>query len=1015
MQTNEQIKEILDEFSEYLATDEAKKLHNVVEKEKKDVLELMNKLSSMDENSEEFTDWVLYGLLPHTKTSVAKRVSIYNAFFNIKAFFKDYDYSESEWNLIAKRVFSLCRGFQENPKNLPDLIKEFTKDKYSRRLQCGTITPILFCINNEFPVVNNRVRGAYRDINLLMGSNDRLSQKLNDYLDNIEKINDFIKLLDSELFKDLAIFDLFCYWFDKFYSTEKLESIGTTKEIEIIQEEDYDQRERLSEVNIEILLDIADFKKIQKREMDSLSLSDPHKIKIKDIIGRCENNKWVLPHFQRYFDWNRTNIKELWESIFYNYYIGSFLLWETSENLEVGVQPINGVSEDITHFKSDSIILDGQQRITSLYYAIKAPSFNIKYSKKRLFYYINFYSYFMPENNDGVIRILDKKLDRQKTFEHLLFPLFELEDYSDWISCFTDFYTEKCDDAKKIKKYFDLANAISNKLKGIWNGYEVPYITLPKHLNLAQVTEVFERINTRGKILNIFDLLIARLYKYEINLKVLWDSTKREYPNIVRYFEVNDKLPNYILQIISLLYEKNNLCARKDLLDLYTNIYDKSDRVFEVDWRDISKELDNSIKFLEDKKDGFGVNDEKHIPFAPMIPVITALRTVIEKRKDKGQCYKKLKKWYWSAVFKNAYSFAADSQMINDFREVKKWFDDDSDVPKVVKRMRNDLDNYHSLYLKEINSTWSAKYRGILSLLALEGAKDFISEQVVGNIKEYDKDHIFPKSSFSFQHGENQYKNSILNITWLEDKTNRIIKKGKKPSEYVKEINKNRKDSKEDSLIKLMNTHFITKKAYKFMLEDDFMAFIDEREKTIMNKLRTILDVDVQQTTSDSILLTKETPFSSKLAFISTLKICNDYIYWLDKYFSTKGFEYLIDALPESNVKDIKIIMAPEKVDEQFKSDYQKFKTEVAYKGIATEIRVICESKIKCAIHDRFIINRDSAFNIPSPDIVARGQLAEISKSDNQEELEKYFEKIWENSLELISGWQKIMHAKTIK
>ena len=148
--SDKKIKEVLKQYKEYLETEEAKEHLQTMEKEKLEVQELMDKLSQLNRKSPEFTEFVLYGLLPYSNTKVAKRVSLFPAFMNIRIFFKEYNYSDEEWNLVANRIYDLCVKFKENPKNLSSYIENFTKDKYSRRLQCGSITPILFCINDNF-------------------------------------------------------------------------------------------------------------------------------------------------------------------------------------------------------------------------------------------------------------------------------------------------------------------------------------------------------------------------------------------------------------------------------------------------------------------------------------------------------------------------------------------------------------------------------------------------------------------------------------------------------------------------------------------------------------------------------------------------------------------------------------------------------------------------------------------------------------------------------------------------
>ena len=624
-QNNQRIKEILEQFKEYLESEEAKKHLQTMENEKNEVREIMQKLSQMDKKSSDFTDLVLYGLLPYSKTSVAKRVSLFPAFMNIRLFFGEYKYSEQEWNLVANRIYDLCNNFKESPDKIAEFIAEFTKDKYSRRLQCGSITPILFCLNDAYPIVNNRTIRSFRSISLVFNEKNKLSQKLDEYLNNIEQINSLVEKIGFDLLKNHNYQDLFFYWYDS----------------EILSEERKIKKEELEEENIieteeEVKIEQVNIPSfVEKINIDSgfeftpHSLGDPQRIKINQIISQASKTKWVLPHFQRYFDWDKTNVKEFWESIFNDYYVGSFLLWETDRNPELGIQPILGVIKNEDELKPESIILDGQQRITSLYYAIKSPKFSLRGSKVPLFYYINFNSFFNKNSMNGVIEVHAKKLSKQETFDRVLFPLYELETYDSWVNEFEDFLLKQTSDTDKVRK---IRRIIDKKLRHIWEGFEIPYVALPESMELAQVTDIFEKINTKGKLLSVFDLLIARLYKSNIELRKIWDATIKDYQNILRYSKTISKTPIYILQAMSLLFEKTSSTKRADILDIYKKVYDTSDRDFEEDWVEISDFMNKAIEKLENMRDGFGVKDEKELPFAPMIPVITALLKVIEEK-----------------------------------------------------------------------------------------------------------------------------------------------------------------------------------------------------------------------------------------------------------------------------------------------------------------------------------------------------------------------------------------------
>ena len=115
-------------------------------------------------------------------------LSTFPVFFNIRQFFKNYNYLDNDWTSIAKMIYDMIKKFQSSPDKLNLWIAEFISDKVrSRSFQCGSISPILFCINDSFPIVNNRVIHTYNDFATMFGWRDVMSQKLQDYPANIEK------------------------------------------------------------------------------------------------------------------------------------------------------------------------------------------------------------------------------------------------------------------------------------------------------------------------------------------------------------------------------------------------------------------------------------------------------------------------------------------------------------------------------------------------------------------------------------------------------------------------------------------------------------------------------------------------------------------------------------------------------------------------------------------------------------------------------------------------------------
>lgn len=123
----------------------------------------------------------------------------------------------------------------------------------------------------------------------------------------------------------------------------------------------------------------------------------PESESLLEILKRAKEGKLALLQFQRDFVWSRQDIKELLVSLLNGYFIGTFLLLRIDpDNPPFAVRPIQGVRIPTDGngnyiIRPEALILDGQQRITSLYYVFYAPPKELvtpKYTKKRYLFFI---------------------------------------------------------------------------------------------------------------------------------------------------------------------------------------------------------------------------------------------------------------------------------------------------------------------------------------------------------------------------------------------------------------------------------------------------------------------------------------------------------------------------------------------------------------------------------------------------------------------------------------------------
>ncbi|OGS22167.1 MAG: hypothetical protein A3J83_03685 [Elusimicrobia bacterium RIFOXYA2_FULL_40_6] len=156
-------------------------------------------------------------------------------------------------------------------------------------------------------------------------------------------------------------------------------------------------------------------------------------------------------------------------------------------------------------------------------------------------------------------------------------------------------------------------------------------------------------------------------------------------------------------------------------------------------------------------------------------------------------------------------------------------------------------------------------------------------------------------------------------------------------------------------------------------LEDKFQAHD--------NKIKTIFEIIHRP--SETKLLSPRKPFSNKKAIRDILGSCEKYIYWVDKYFSKVGLDWLSESLNCKKVKNVKILMSSEKVDDALMSLYHDLRKEFESESVKIELKVITDHKLNSCIHDRWIISKNACYNTPSTDTVARGQYSEVKRTTN--------------------------------
>lgn len=617
-------------------------------------------------------------------------------------------------------------------------------------------------------------------------------------------------------------------------------------------------------------------------------IETPGTRQLSQIINELKEGSHAIPDFQREFEWGAGDVNQLIRSIFEDYYIGTLLLWRaTKDNLSfLKCEPIYGYKGQ-PNFKQ--IVLDGQQRLSALYYALFAPDINFPRRKQRYLFFIDLTKLLEENYEEAFIYYYGRAAtaflnDEQQQFAKKIFPLKILGDnplaWYKWIERYKGYWSDQ-GNVNMQDEYSQLEKIFSD----IINQYSISFIELDRDIAVEKVCDIFTRLNNTGIKLDIFDLLNALLRPKDINLKERW----RESANLLNLGDT-DKGKVFILQTMSIV--KQEYCAPKFLYFLvplakkkirekdgsfHDIVLIKSKEEFDKLW-DLSFEKNiASLKMLSNPKD-FGAITPKFIPYPTMLPIFTALNIEKDKEEysDKKTVEEKIRAWYWASIFTTNYSSGVDTQMAQDLREMRKWFLDDKKIPMVIRKFKSVL--YSPDFLKKL-SAGSAVYKGIFCLLAKRGALDFFSWQLP-EYSELDDHHIVPQSWGKKNCPE--FADSIFNRTPISDETNRVVISDHLPNRYIKEMSSKNKGGMDD-VYNLFKTHLVSREAVDILLRDpftkeDFLEFLEIREMAIKEEIGGIIknipiditdiEVDYEENLPD------ESPVEEYLVDPATLLIC---------------------------------------------------------------------------------------------------------------------------------------------
>ena len=567
----------------------------------------------------------------------------------------------------------------------------------------------------------------------------------------------------------------------------------------------------------------------------SIEQPKPDSKKYSDLISEIEKGIIKIPKFQREFVWSIDKTAKLLDSILKGYPIGTFILWQTDERIN-GIKNVGNLDiPETPEGMQVQYVLDGQQRITSLFAAYRGAEIP-KTGQKNATHYEHIFVNLdksLGENDDQII-----------TAEWTGDKSISLSDVLNFS------YTTSRDLGKHLStKELDLISTYSIAFQT----YEFSTVVLRKK-DIDSAIEVFTRINTGGQTLTLFEIMSAKTYDegQEFDMQTKWEDFIKELEDI-KYEGVSSTV---ILNLLSLVLSRTKECKRKTILAL--------------DKQKIIDNWDNAISALKDSIDYFRMT--YRIPVSQLLPydsllVPFAYFFFLHKEKPKPDQRKYLEEFFWRMSLSYRYSSSAESRLTQDIRRIDQVLKNERPGYDDIKV---DLDLPETLI--ETNFSAGNSYcKAVLCLLAYQEPKDFQdngkialdnSWLKIASSKNYH--HFFPKKYL--EKNEISNSNSLVNITFVSDRLNKRIIRARAPSSYISNFHDENSD-----INKTLNSHFIDINGFGIE-SNDYNVFLSKRAKRIFDELKMRIDLSHKEPANEEIRELVAAGESDRVEFKSTLR-----------------------------------------------------------------------------------------------------------------------------------------------
>jgi hypothetical protein len=454
---------------------------------------------------------------------------------------------------------------------------------------------------------------------------------------------------------------------------------------------------------------------------------------LQKLVKFIESKHIAVPEFQRGFVWKTAQVKKLFDSLINQYPVGSFILWATNKNIDA--RTLNG--EKLP--KRKLLILDGQQRLASIYYLCRQQKFLEVKDKfhencdNRPRDVIEFEKFFIGKGKDGPV--LEYGRDSSRKFDVGKFR-------------------------RRVKK-----------------GYKFPVITVSLD-SYRRAIEIFERINQAGTRISTESIFLSETWGTHSNIaKILRGWKRKNKGSLTR--GIDTVIFIHVFALILQLGKKKNtekidisIKTLKKIADEIRGVTgEKYNRLFE----DAVKSVASAVDHL---KEEYEIASLGELPSQTMITVLAVFFYYQRRSLSKTQL-SELRKWFWRSSLSNRYIGSGYSRYVDvDVRKMRDLAKKNfklhiSPTSKIFAKLQDvDLRAGRSTYRNIVKQAlWQQRP------VFINGSHVNRSDVESGQHKPED-DHFFPYDLMR-KGIAGQEINNILNVHFLEKDEN--IRKGKQP------------------------------------------------------------------------------------------------------------------------------------------------------------------------------------------------------------------------------------------